>query len=116
MKTEKIILKFRNGKIPIEADVMRGVNRGIGLMFSRRERAKALVFKFKKPSKMAIHSFFVFFPFIAAWTGTDGKVIETRKVKPFLGYVCPKKSYLSLVEIPLNRKYKKITDDIERFK
>ena len=95
---------------------MDGVQRGIGLMFSRRERAKILLFPFSRPTKMAIHSLFVFFPFIAVWLDGDGKVMEVRRVKPFSWYICPKKEFVALVEIPLNRKYKKITDDIEKFK
>ena len=85
-------------------------------MFSRREKAKILLFKFEKPTRLAIHSFFVFYPFIAVWVDSEGKVIETKRVNPFIPYIIPEKDFISLVEIPLNRKYKKITDDIERFK
>ena len=42
--------------------------------------------------------------------------MEIREVKSFIPYIVPKKNFISLVEIPLNRKYKKVTDDIERFK
>src|SRR3972149_4876948 len=116
MIQKKIILKCINRRIPVLAYVATGIWRGIGLMFSRREEAKILLFPFEKPSRMAIHSLFVFFPFIAVWLDADGKVMEIRKVRPFSWYVCPKKPYISLVEIPLARKYKKITDGIERFK
>lgn len=113
---EKITLDFGKKKIFVQARVMGLIGKTVGLMFSRREKAKILLFKFKKPTRTAIHSFFVLFPFIAVWIDADGKIIETKIVEPFLPYVVPKKDYLSLVEIPLNRKYKKITDDIERFK
>ena len=116
MKTEKIILKLKNRRISVKAKVMRGINRAIGLMFSRKEKAEALLFRLNNPSRMAIHSFFVVFPFLAVWLDSDGKIMEIRRVKPFSAYVCPKKNFASLVEIPLNRKYKKITDGIEKFK
>ena len=35
-----------------------------GLMFCRREKADSLIFEFKKPTRISIHSFFVFFPFV----------------------------------------------------
>lgn len=113
---EKITLNFGRKKIPIEAHKLGWLGKSTGLMFSRRERARILLFKFNKPVRMAIHSFFVFFPFIAVWIDDNGKIIEIKTVKSFLPYICPKKDFVSLVEIPLSRKYKKITDDIERFK
>ncbi len=113
---EKIVLNFGNKRITLTACIMEGINRGIGLMFSRREKAKILLFKFKKPVRMAIHSLFVFFPFLAVWRDSDGKIMEIRKVMPFSWYVCPQKSFNSFVEIPLSRKYKRITDGIEKFK
>ena len=112
MKTERITLKKGNKRISINAKVACSIWKGIGLMFSRREKARILVFKFRKPTRMAIHSLFVFFPFIAVWTGSDGKVMEIRRVNPFSGYVCPSKPFISLVEIPLSRKYKKIIQNI----
>ncbi|MFZ1971185.1 MAG: hypothetical protein WAU65_03345 [Candidatus Nanoarchaeia archaeon] len=113
---QKVLLDFGKKKISVEAQVVGKIGRTVGLMFSRREKAKILLFKFKKPTRLAIHSFFVFFPFIAIWIGSDGKIMEIREVKSFIPYIVPKKNFISLVEIPLNRKYKKVTDDIERFK
>ncbi len=80
----------------------------IGLMFSRREKANALVFGFHKSTKMAIHSFFVFFPFIAIWMDDKNKVIEIKKIKPFTPKESSTNPYHKLLEIPINKKYKKI--------
>lgn len=79
-----------------------------GLMFSRREKANILLFAFDKPTKMAIHSFFVFFPFIAVWLDSKNKVIEMKVVKSFSPLVSCKKYYYKLVEIPINLQYSKI--------
>jgi uncharacterized membrane protein (UPF0127 family) len=100
----KISFKHKGKKVELDAKECKGINRGIGLMFKPRG-TKALVFSFKKPTGMAIHSLFVFFSFIAVWLDENGKVIEIRKVKPFTFSVRPEKSYKKLIEIPLNNKY-----------
>jgi uncharacterized membrane protein (UPF0127 family) len=79
----------------------------IGLMFKTRN-TDALLFEFSKPTKMAIHSFFVFFPFYAVWFDENNKIIEIKKVKPFTLNVKPKKPYKKLIEIPINNKHEKI--------
>ena len=43
-----------------------------GLMFVQREKARALLFDFNKSGGKAIHSFFVFFSFIAIWLDNEG--------------------------------------------
>jgi uncharacterized membrane protein (UPF0127 family) len=77
-------------------------------MFSRKEKAKALLFDFNKPCREAIHSLFVFFPFIATWLDSKGKIIVIRKIKPFTPLVSIKKSYSMIIEIPINKKYNDI--------
>ena len=86
----------------------------IGLMFARREKAHSLLFEFKKPTKMKIHSQFVFFPFIAIWLDEKNNVLEIKKIKPWTCFVRPKKEFVRLVEIPVNKKYKNIlTSSVE---
>ena len=82
-------------------------NKIVGLMFSRRQKANALVFDFHKKTKMAIHSFFVFFPFLAVWLDDKNKVMEIKKVKPFTPKQSSTNPYFKLLEIPINEKYKK---------
>jgi uncharacterized membrane protein (UPF0127 family) len=79
-----------------------------GLMFKSQKNVQALLFEFDKPSGISIHSFFVFFPFVAVWFDNRGKVIEIRKIKPFSPFISMKKSYSKLVEIPINKKYHNI--------
>ena len=81
-------------------------------MFSSRKNARALLFNFKKPVKLAIHSFFVFYPFLAIWLDNKNKAVKISVVKPFTLFVKPKKSFLKLIEIPINEKYKKIVKSI----
>lgn len=86
--------------------------KGVGLMFSRREKAKNLLFRFNKKIKIVIHSFFVFFPFIAIWLDEKNKIIDIKIVKPFTSHVVPREKSLSLIELPLNEKNKFITQNI----
>ena len=113
---KKIFLSFGKKKITLETEIMNGLGEVIGLMFSRKEKAKNLLFEFPKPVRLSIHSVFVFFPFIAIWLDSDGKIIEIKKVKPFSFRVCPQKKFSSFVEIPINKKNRKIVVDIEKFK
>jgi len=78
-----------------------------GLMFRRKEKARALLFVFDKAARMAIHSFFVFFPFVAIWLDDKNRIIEKRFVMPFRLFVKPKKSFNKLLEVPINKKYQK---------
>ena len=80
----------------------------IGLMFSRREKANSLLFEFKKPTKMKIHSHFVFFPFIAIWLDEKDNVLDLREIKPFKISNGIKRPYYKLVEIPFNEKNKRV--------
>ena len=95
-------------KIKIDLKTCNYFEKFSGLMFVRREKAKALLFNFKKPVRIAIHSYFVFFPFVAIWLDKKNKILELKIVKPFTLITCPKKSFYKLVEIPINQNYKDI--------
>ena len=103
-------INFDNKSVEISGvKESKGFNKIIGLMFSRREKANALVFTFKEKTKMPIHSFFVFFPFIAVWLDDKNKVIEIKKIKPFRLRESPTNPYFKLLEIPINKKYKRVS-------
>jgi uncharacterized membrane protein (UPF0127 family) len=78
---------------------------GIGLMFHRRKNAKALLFGFRNPVRMPIHSFFVFFPFTAIWMDEKWRIIDVKVVKPFEFGVSPSEKFTRLLEIPSNERY-----------
>lgn len=108
----KLTIKHKNKKINIEVVKCNLFQMFRGLMFRRRENAPALLlFDFKKPVKIAIHSWFVFFSFFAIWLDDKNKIIETRKVRPWKFCVFPRKSFYKLVEIPCSSKY----DNIMKF-
>lgn len=104
----KLTIKISlNGKILKVNNVKQCTEIGklLGLMFKSKNNANALIFDFEKKSDMKIHSFFVFFPFIALWLDDKNRIIEKRIINPFTLSINPKKSFSKLVEIPLNRKY-----------
>ena len=95
-------------KIKIKVKTCNCFEKFSGLMFAKREKAKALLFDFKKPARTAIHSYFVFFPFVAMWLDKENKVIELKIVKSFTSPIRPKNSFYKLVEIPINKNYEEI--------
>src|SRR3989344_2241091 len=99
---EKVFFSYRGKKFNFDAKVCGFFGKIFGLMFKSKENASALLFEFKKPTTIRIHSLFVFFPFVAVWLGKKGKVIEIKKVSPFTLSVSPKKSFYKLLEIPIN--------------
>ena len=102
----KILTFSRNNKkFKINLQECGFLRRITGLMF-RTKHTNPLLFELKSPR--AIHSFFVFFPFVAVWLDKNNKVVEIKKVKPFTLHVLPKKHFAKLVEIPVNKKNKKI--------
>ena len=76
-----------------------------GLMFRKKENAKALIFEFKSPTGMSIHSCFVFFDFLALWLDEDNNILEKKIVEPWRFSVSPSVKYYKLLEIPLNNLY-----------
>ncbi len=100
----KINFKDKEVEIP-DVKECKSFAMGKGLMFSRREKAKALLFKFKNPVKFHLTSLFVFFPFLAIWLDDKNNVVEMRKIKPFILEIPSTKSYYKLVEIPINKTY-----------
>lgn len=76
-----------------------GIRRYTGLMF-RTWRTQPLVFKFDKPSRQPIHSYFC--PkFIIKWFDDNG-MIEKRIVDDWEATILPKsdKPFTKIVEIP----------------
>ena len=104
-----INLKFQKKCLSIKAKKCNFFQMFRGLMFRRKENAPVLLlFDFNKPRRQAIHSWFVFFPFFAVWLDDKNEIIEIKKVKPWKFCVFPKQKFCKLIEIPINKRYKKI--------
>ena len=83
------------------------IEEGIGLMFHEREKCPAMLFEFAHPESMLIHSLFVFFKFGAVWLDDKNRIVDKKLVKPFRLSVSSKKPFYKLIEIPVNKYYKK---------
>ena len=83
-----------------------------GLMFCRREKCPALLFEFKKPTKLKIHSCFVGFSFIALWLDNKNNILEKKVVRPWKISISPRKPFNKLLEIPINTKYCSLIEDL----
>ena len=110
----KTFFKFKNKKISLEIKECKGIHKFLGLMFSRREKASALLFDFGKPTQIVIHSLFCT-EFIGIWIDSDGKVVEIKRVKPWKLSIKPKKPFRKLIEIPVNGKYSEVLKILSRY-
>jgi uncharacterized membrane protein (UPF0127 family) len=110
MEFKQVGLTYRGKKIILDLKLCKFFNRAIGLTFTRKEKARALLFDFKKSGNRAIHSLFVFFDFIGIWIDEEGKIVEVKIIKPWTFSVSPSRNYKRLIEIPISKKYSKITD------
>ncbi len=105
---KKITIKYKKKRLKITAEDCNLLNKFVGLMFSRREKSRILLFDFKRKQKIKIHSIFVFYSFIALWLDDKSRVVDLKIVRPFTPCVSPKKPVFKLIEIPINNFYKKI--------
>lgn len=78
-----------------------------GLMFSKN--SKPLLIEIKN---RAIHSIFVFFPFLAIWLNDKNKILDCKLIHPFTPYIISKSNFSKIIEIPYKSEYKKIIDKI----
>ena len=114
----EISIKHKGKILKLEAGECGVFKKGIGLMF-RSKNTENLLFPFSSDVRISIHSFFVFFPFLAVWLDGENRVMELKIVRPFTMVIRPKKKFRKLVELPLNNKNTRIVDFLvgkERFK
>jgi len=112
MKKQLIGFKCKGKKIELEVNRVPWWNEGRGLMFKRKNSAKALLFSFRKPTRMAIHSFFVFFDFLAIWLDDKGEVIELKIIAPGKSGIKPIRKFSKLIEIPLTKNYDEVIQSL----
>lgn len=104
---QEIKIRLKNKKFSLKVKKVSFFGKYFGLMFKLRETDN-LLFEFSKNEVPAIHSFFVFFRFLAVWLDEKNNVVDMRVVKPFAPFVSTVKPAKKLVEIPFNKKNKKV--------
>ena len=105
--SEKLRLKYSGKSLNLKIKRTNLFSKFFGLMF-RSSETENLLFDFAKDCKIRIHSFFVFFSFIAIWLDEGGEVIALRRVRPFDFNLSSKKSFSKVIEIPINKRYSKL--------
>ena len=114
----KIKFRYKKKEISLEVKKVPKYLEGIGLMFSNKN-TKPLLFSFKKEVNLKIHSWFVFYDFLAIWLDKDMKVVEKKVVRPFRINILPSRKFKYLIEVPINQSSSelvKILVEEERFK
>lgn len=104
---EEIYIKFSGRAIKLNVRRTNSFTEFTGLMFKNRN-TENLLFEFGKNVRIGIHSFFVFFEFLAVWMDENNNVLEYKIVRPFSPLIRPRKHFRKFAEIPLNGKNKKI--------
>jgi uncharacterized membrane protein (UPF0127 family) len=98
-------VKFKKDSLDIEVKRISAIGSFIGLMF-KSKKTNNLLFQFS--SNPSIHSFFVFFPFLAIWLNDNDEVVDFSVVKPFTLSVKPKNKASKLIEVPRSKKNSEI--------
>lgn len=104
---------YKDRKFSFNADKCEGAKQGLGLMF-RNKGTEPLLFDFGKPTNVALTSLFVFFPFVAVWLDKGNNALRVEKIRPFRLVIQSPKSFVKLLEIPINDKNKEIIDRLLR--
>jgi len=112
MELEKVGFNYRGEEFSLEVHRCKRFEMFSGLMFKRREKAKALLFDFKKEVKLNFHSLFVFFPFVAIWFDDKNRVLDVKKIKPFKINLPSRKPFTKVIEIPINKEYRALTKSL----
>lgn len=102
-----MIINFKNENIETPVKKVSELGKIIGLMFKKKTTGN-LLFEFNEKTSLRIHSYFVFFDFLAIWLDKKNKVLEWKVIKSFTLNVKPKKPFFKLIEIPFNKKNVKI--------
>ena len=71
---ETVSIKSGKKTFKIRVKKLSSAGKYLGLMF-KPKNTENLLFQFSKPSRTAIHSYFVFFPFAAIWLDSKNNVI-----------------------------------------
>ena len=109
-KTLRVGLRYKGKKIFLNVRKCGYFGEAFGLMFQKKENVDVLLFDFSGRKRLALHSLFVFFSFLAVWLDDKNNVLEFKLVKPFSLNICPKLHFTKLLEIPINGANEKIIE------
>ena len=96
-------IKYKKNRFEINVKKVSTFGKFIGLMF-KSSQTENLLFEFNRSELPTIHSFFVFFDFLAVWLDEENHVVDFDIVKPFRLSIRPRKPSRKLIEIPVNER------------
>jgi uncharacterized protein len=74
--------------------------KAFGLMFTRRQPGRALVFRFAREKRVSLHMFFVFYPIDVAYLDSSHTIVELKEsLRPFTVYF-PRNKACYVLELP----------------
>jgi len=106
MVLKKITLKHNNKKFPLIVKDCNLFEKVLGLMIFRQKAL--LLFNFKKPRRLKIHSVFCN-PFLTVYTDEKNNIQEIISVNSWKLLILPNNKFNKLIEIPLIKKYSSLT-------
>lgn len=96
---KEVFFRFGNSEFLVAARRLNFFGKIKGLMLSNS--SEILLFEFKKPTRISIHSFFCK-KFLVIWIDEKNNVIDFKVVSPWKITIKPRKNFLKLIEIPFS--------------
>ncbi len=112
MKEKRIGLEYRGKTLEVSARQGNLFGKIRGLTFRKRQNAPVLLFEFKEKKNIALHSFFVFFPFVVLWLDDKNRIIDFQEVFPWKISIKSNKKFRKILEVPINKKNWKLLEEL----
>lgn len=108
-KNKKVIFSFGKKEVKLDVRLVPFWYEGFGLMFTKLNTAKSLLFSSKFSSRMSIFSSFIPYEFLAVWVNSKNKIVGLRIIKRGERGIEPGIKFNRLIEIPLSQKFSVVT-------
>jgi len=108
-KDRNVSFSFGKKEIKLKTRLVPFWYEGFGLMFTKLNTAKSLLFSYKFSSRMTLFSSFIPYEFLAVWVNSGNKIVGMKIVKRGESGVEPGVKFNRLIEIPLSKKFSLVT-------
>jgi len=108
-KDKEVSFSFDKKEIKLKVRLVPFWYEGFGLMFTKLNTAKSLLFSYKFSSRMTIFSSFIPYEFLAVWVNSGNKIVGMKIVKRGESGIEPGVKFNRLIEIPLSKNFSLVT-------
>lgn len=108
-KNKDILFSLGKKEIKLKVKLVPFWYEGFGLMFTKLNTARSLLFSYKFSSRMTIFSSFIPYEFLAVWMNSKNKLVGMRIVKRGENGIEPGVKFNRLIEIPLSQRFYFVT-------